>query len=115
MAQDDLPAVKQDEFPVEAVDHVRFAVSNARQAAHFYSTAFGMHVTAYRGPENGERDTANYVLESGSAQTVKSSSTTGALVSAGWSNFGSWLKTTTDELLSRSRLWIASSGHSTRI
>src|SRR5437764_13998333 len=70
MAQDDLPAVKQDEFPVEAVDHVRFAVSNARQAAHFYSTAFGMHVTAYRGPENGERDTASYVLESGSARFV---------------------------------------------
>src|SRR3954468_4192430 len=60
----------QDEFPVEAVDHVRFAVSNARQSAHFYSTAFGMHVTAYRGPENGERDTANYVLESGSARVV---------------------------------------------
>jgi 4-hydroxyphenylpyruvate dioxygenase len=62
--------MSQDEFPVEAVDHVRFAVSNARQAAHFYSTAFGMHVTAYRGPENGERDTANYVLESGSARFV---------------------------------------------
>src|SRR3954464_13415818 len=60
----------QDEFPVEAVDHVRFAVSNARQSAHFYSTAFGMHATAYRGPENGERDTANYVLESGSARFV---------------------------------------------
>jgi 4-hydroxyphenylpyruvate dioxygenase len=60
----------QDEFPVETVDHVRFAVSNARQAAHFYSTAFGMQVTAYRGPENGDRDTANFVLESGSARFV---------------------------------------------
>jgi catechol 2,3-dioxygenase-like lactoylglutathione lyase family enzyme len=39
-----------DPFPVEAVDHLRFAVGNARQAAHFYSTALGMRVTAYRGP-----------------------------------------------------------------
>src|SRR4051812_21523848 len=60
----------QDDFPVEAVDYVRFAVSNARQAAHFYSTAFGMRVTAYQGPETGERDTASYVLESGSARFV---------------------------------------------
>ena len=60
----------RDEFPVESVDYIRFAVSNARQATHFYSTAFGMRVTAYRGPENGERDTASYVLESGSARFV---------------------------------------------
>ncbi len=59
-----------DTFPVEGVDHLRFAVGNARQAAHFYSTAFGMRVTAYRGPEQGFRDTAEYVVESGSARFV---------------------------------------------
>jgi 4-hydroxyphenylpyruvate dioxygenase len=59
-----------DEFPVEAVDHLRFAVGNARQAAHFYSTAFGMRVTAYRGPETGSRELAEYVLESGGARFV---------------------------------------------
>jgi 4-hydroxyphenylpyruvate dioxygenase len=59
-----------DDFPVEAVDHIRFAVGNARQAAHFYSTAFGMRVTAYRGPETGSRDVAEYVLESGGARFV---------------------------------------------
>ena len=57
-----------DVFPVRGMDHVRFAVGNARQAAHFYSTAFGMRCTAYRGPENGSRDVAEYVLESGSAR-----------------------------------------------
>ncbi|MGH3773537.1 MAG: hypothetical protein ACRDRW_19450, partial [Pseudonocardiaceae bacterium] len=31
-----------DPFPVIGMDHVAFAVGNARQAAHFYSTAFGM-------------------------------------------------------------------------
>src|SRR5579884_4080699 len=57
-----------DEFKVDGVDHVHFLVGNAKQAAHYYSTAFGMRVTAYRGPETGERDTASYLLESGSAR-----------------------------------------------
>jgi 4-hydroxyphenylpyruvate dioxygenase len=64
------PAPGQDPFPVEAVDHLRFAVGNARQAAHWYSTAFGMRVTAYRGPETGSRELAEYVLESGGARFV---------------------------------------------
>src|SRR5688572_20549947 len=63
------PPVK-DEFPVEAVDAVCFAVGNARQAAHFYATAFGMRLTAYQGPETGSRDLACYVLESGGARFV---------------------------------------------
>src|SRR5262249_15605485 len=37
-----------DAFPVVGMDHVRFLVGNARQAAHFYSSAFGMTVVAYR-------------------------------------------------------------------
>ena len=62
--------MSDDTFPVEAVDHLRFAVGNARQAAHWYSTAFGMRVTAYKGPETGSREVAEYVLESGSARFV---------------------------------------------
>ena len=58
------------EFPVTGMDAVVFAVGNARQAAHFYSTAFGMRCVAYRGPETGCRDEAAYVLESGSARFV---------------------------------------------
>jgi len=57
-----------DPFPVIAMDHVRFFVGNAKQAAHFYSTAFGMTCVAYRGPENGSRDVAEYVLVSGEAR-----------------------------------------------
>jgi 4-hydroxyphenylpyruvate dioxygenase len=57
-----------DEFPVTGMDAVVFAVGNARQAAHFYSTAFGMRCVAYRGPETGCRDEATYVLESGNAR-----------------------------------------------
>jgi 4-hydroxyphenylpyruvate dioxygenase len=59
-----------DEFPVQGMDAAVFAVGNARQAAHFYSTAFGMRCVAYRGPENGCRDEASYVLESGNARFV---------------------------------------------
>ena len=59
-----------DDFPVTGMDAVVFAVGNARQAAHFYSTAFGMRCVAYRGPETGCRDETDYVLESGSARFV---------------------------------------------
>jgi 4-hydroxyphenylpyruvate dioxygenase len=59
-----------DAFPVTGMDAVVFAVGNARQAAHFYATAFGMRCVAYRGPETGCRDEAGYVLESGRARFV---------------------------------------------
>ncbi|MBA9003615.1 4-hydroxyphenylpyruvate dioxygenase [Thermomonospora cellulosilytica] len=59
-----------DVFPVKGMDAVVFAVGNARQAAHFYSTAFGMRRVAYRGPETGCRDEAAHVLESGGVRFV---------------------------------------------
>ncbi|MGW5351369.1 4-hydroxyphenylpyruvate dioxygenase [Streptomyces sp. NPDC004031] len=59
-----------DVFPVKGMDAVVFAVGNAKQAAHYYSTAFGMRRVAYSGPENGSRETASYVLESGGARFV---------------------------------------------
>src|SRR5882762_4328626 len=59
-----------DAFPVSGMDAVVFAVGNAKQAAHFYSTAFGMRAVAYAGPETGNRETASYVLESGGARFV---------------------------------------------
>ncbi len=59
-----------DDFPIVGMAYVQFAVGNARQAAHYYSTAFGMERVAYRGPETGHRDQAEYVLKSGSALFV---------------------------------------------
>ncbi|MCZ7414494.1 4-hydroxyphenylpyruvate dioxygenase [Streptomyces sp. WMMC897] len=64
---------QDDPFPVKGMDAVVFAVGNAKQAAHYYSTAFGMRLVAYSGPENGNRETASYVLESGSARFVLTS------------------------------------------
>ncbi|WP_455353487.1 4-hydroxyphenylpyruvate dioxygenase [Streptomyces sp. SYSU K217416] len=63
-------ARKADPFPVKGMDAVVFAVGNAKQAAHFYSTAFGMKLVAYSGPENGSRETASYVLTNGAARFV---------------------------------------------
>ena len=59
---------RADVFPVKGVDYLQFLVGNAKQAAHYYSTAFGMTCVAYRGPELGYRDHAEYVLVSGSAR-----------------------------------------------
>src|SRR5258707_3844062 len=69
-AQQQEPVTAAEEFPVTGRDAVVFAVGNARQAAHFYATAFGMRCVAYRGPETGCRDEAAYVLESGAARFV---------------------------------------------
>jgi 4-hydroxyphenylpyruvate dioxygenase len=57
-------------FPVIGMDAVVFAVGNAKQAAHYYSTAFGMTCVAYAGPETGLPDHASYVLCSGAARFV---------------------------------------------
>ncbi|GAA1025928.1 4-hydroxyphenylpyruvate dioxygenase [Virgisporangium ochraceum] len=62
--------IDNDPFPVRGIDHVRFVVGNAKQAAHYYSTAFGMTLIAYRGPETGHRDVSEYVLKSGSSRFV---------------------------------------------
>ncbi len=60
----------QDSFGIVGMDAVVFAVGNARQAAHYYSTAFGMRRVAYRGPETGCPDEAVHVLEAGRARFV---------------------------------------------
>jgi 4-hydroxyphenylpyruvate dioxygenase len=54
--------VERDFLPLNGTDYVEFYVGNARQAAHFYRTAFGFEWKAYRGPETGTRDRASYVL-----------------------------------------------------
>jgi 4-hydroxyphenylpyruvate dioxygenase len=43
-------------------DHLHFYVGNAKQAAHYYATAFGFHIEAYAGPETGVPDRASYLL-----------------------------------------------------
>jgi 4-hydroxyphenylpyruvate dioxygenase len=59
-------------IPIEAIDHLHFFCGNARQAAHFYRSAFGFRLTAYSGPETGVRDIASYCLEQGHIRFVLS-------------------------------------------
>jgi 4-hydroxyphenylpyruvate dioxygenase len=61
---------ERDFLPLKGTDHVEFYVGNARQAAHFYRTAFGMSLVAYAGPETGLRDRASYVLQQGKVRFV---------------------------------------------
>ena len=53
----------QDFLPLLGTDYVEFYVGNAKQAAHFYKTAFGFQSLAYSGLETGVRDRASYVLK----------------------------------------------------
>jgi 4-hydroxyphenylpyruvate dioxygenase len=62
-----------DPMPLEGWDHIEFWVGNAKQAAHFYETAFGFSRLAYAGPETGIRDRASYVLEQGDVRFVVAS------------------------------------------
>ncbi|GEP98147.1 4-hydroxyphenylpyruvate dioxygenase [Chitinophaga cymbidii] len=59
------PKTAQDQpdfLPLNGTDYVEFYVGNAKQAAHFYKTAFGFQSLAYAGPETGVKDRASYVL-----------------------------------------------------
>ena len=51
-----------DFLPLHGTDYVEFYVGNAKQAAHFYKTAFGFQSLAYSGPETGNKEKASYVI-----------------------------------------------------
>ena len=52
----------QDFLPIKGTDYVEFYVGNAKQAAHFYKTAFGFQSLAYSGLETGDSTKTSYVL-----------------------------------------------------
>ncbi len=62
-----------DLFPILGTDHVEFYVGNAKQAAHFYQTAFGFELVAYKGPETGSRAFCSYVLQQNKLRFILSS------------------------------------------
>ena len=63
-------AKAQDFLPINGTDYIEFYVGNAKQAAHYYKTAFGFQSLAYAGPETGVRDRASYVLQQGKIRLV---------------------------------------------
>ncbi|MEN3368148.1 MAG: 4-hydroxyphenylpyruvate dioxygenase [Verrucomicrobiota bacterium] len=56
------PSTETDFLPLQGTDYVEFYVGNAKQAAHFYKTAFGFQSLAYSGPETGTKEKASYVI-----------------------------------------------------
>ncbi|HEY6235603.1 MAG TPA: VOC family protein, partial [Candidatus Elarobacter sp.] len=63
------PALETLEF-----DHLELWVGNAKQAAHYYCTAFGFEPLAYAGPETGLKDRASYVVRQNDLTLVLTSS-----------------------------------------
>jgi len=63
------PALETLEF-----DHLELWVGNAKQAAHYYCTAFGFEPLAYAGPETGIKDRASYVVRQNALTLVFTSS-----------------------------------------
>jgi 4-hydroxyphenylpyruvate dioxygenase len=67
----ELEARKHTDFlPINGTDHLELYVGNAKQAAHYYKTAFGFQTKAYAGPETGVRDRVSYVLQQGKIRLV---------------------------------------------
>lgn len=56
------PSVQTDFLPLFGTDYVEFYTGNAKQAAHFYITAFGFQPLAYAGPETGVKDKVSYAV-----------------------------------------------------
>lgn len=52
----------EDFLPLQGTDYVEFYVGNAKQAAHYYMSAFGFQALAYAGPETGVKGKASYVV-----------------------------------------------------
>ncbi|MFN2457590.1 MAG: 4-hydroxyphenylpyruvate dioxygenase [Chitinophagaceae bacterium] len=51
-----------DFLPLYGTDYVEFYVGNAKQAAHYYMSAFGFQALAYAGPETGINDKVSYAV-----------------------------------------------------
>lgn len=51
-----------DFLPINGTDYIEFYVGNARQAAHYFQTAFGFQPLAHAGLSTGLRDRESYVL-----------------------------------------------------
>ena len=59
-----------DFLPLLGTDYVEFYVGNAKQAAHYYKTAFGFQSLAYAGPETGVKDRSSYAVRQNSLTFV---------------------------------------------
>jgi 4-hydroxyphenylpyruvate dioxygenase len=61
-AQKETLQTSTDFLPLQGTDYVEFYVGNAKQAAHYYMSAFGFQPLAYSGPETGDKEKVSYVV-----------------------------------------------------
>lgn len=78
-SNDKTPVIKKiykeagDFLPLNGTDYVEYYVGNAKQAAHYYKTAFGFQSLAYSGLETGNSESASYVLQQDKIRLVLTS------------------------------------------
>lgn len=63
----------EDFLPLLGTDYIELYVGNAKQAAHYYMSAWGFQPVAYKGLETGSRDTVSYVLSQDKIRLVLTS------------------------------------------
>ena len=63
----------EDFLPLNGTDYIELYVGNAKQAAHFYKTAFGFQSLAYAGLATGLKDRESYVVQQGKIRLVLTS------------------------------------------
>lgn len=66
-----------DFLPLNGTDYIELYVGNARQAAHYFQTAFGFQPLAHAGLETGLRDRESYVVVQDKIRLVLTSPLTG--------------------------------------
>jgi 4-hydroxyphenylpyruvate dioxygenase len=64
------PRRADDPMPLHGIHHIELYVGNAKQAAHYFRTAFGFTSEAYAGLETGTRDRVSHVLRQGRIRLV---------------------------------------------
>src|SRR5438094_7116868 len=64
---------EKDFMPIQNYDYLEFYVGNSKQAAYYFSNAWGFTPIAYAGLETGARDHSSYVLEQGNVRFVVTS------------------------------------------
>src|SRR4051794_17918630 len=64
------PGTTADFMPLHGIDHVELWVGNAKQAAYFFTRAYGFTEVAYSGLETGVRDRTSHVLQQGRVRLV---------------------------------------------
>ncbi len=63
----------EDFLPLLGTDYVELYVGNAKQAAHYYQSAWGFQPLAYAGLETGVKDRVSYVLQQDKIRLVLTS------------------------------------------